>query len=379
MNNKQKVSLSAKTEPRQFRSVRMSCTSSSVRAGFTIIELLTVLFIIVVMLAIAIPVVQRMRESARDVQCKGNIQQTCLGLLGYEAAFKCFPSGTTGLADVVDFDQADARSFLSPESPIFWKKAQFASYWIQILPYIEQGSLFETLPSAMSDPNRLYVDSYSNGAPYSWVGDDPAVRAAMSTSFPQLFCPSDTMLNGFGKTELAEIARQPCFDSLAATDGYLGATFERKSTVFGTNYVGCAGVHSGGDVADGRISLFQGTLGSRSRVRIKNIRDGQSNTLLLGEYLGAFENGKRIGGPIWCFGTIARGRGHLPWGSGQANESGYLFGDPVDSSLAGFGSAHSNYINVGLADGSVRNVSKSINLLTWYALCGIEDGKIVHW
>jgi|GEM_PF-4858230 len=358
---------------------RFSWKSLRKNSGFSIIELITVLFIIFLFLAIASPALQSAREGMRSLQCKRNIQQVCLGLLNYESANRCFPAGTSGFADVIDFDQANPNSFLAPDSPVFWKKAQFASFWIQILPYVDQLAIFESLPPSMTSNNRLFADSYPNGTPYSWIGEDPSVKSAMSNSFSLLFCPSDAMDDGIGPTNLAEMARQPAFDSSSGKDGYLAATIQRKDTVFGTNFVGCAGAHSGGDVADSKMSAFRGALGSKSRVRSGDIGDGHSNTLIVGEYLGAISHRKRIGGPVWCFGTIARGRGHLPWGSGQSNENGYLFGDPIDSSLAGFGSAHTNYINVGLADGSVRTVSKSIDLLTWYAICGIDDDNPVNF
>ena len=269
-------------------------------------ELMTVLFIIFLFLAIASPAIQSAREGMRSLQCKRNIQQVCLGLLNYESANRCFPAGTTGFADVIDFDQANPSSFLTANSPVFWKKAQFASFWIQILPNVDQLAIFDSLPQSMTSHNRLFFDFQPNGTPYTWVGEDPSVKRAMSHSFSLLFCPSDAMDDGIGLTDLAEMARQPAFDSSTGKDGYLAATIQRQETVFGTNYVGCAGAHSGGDVADSTMSAFRGALGSRTRVRSGDIGDGHSNTLLVGEYLGAISHGNRIGGPVWCFGTIAR-------------------------------------------------------------------------
>lgn len=61
------------------------------RRGFTIIELLVSLGIIGLLLAIIVPAVQVIRESARAMQCKNNLHQIGLALHNYHDNAGCFP------------------------------------------------------------------------------------------------------------------------------------------------------------------------------------------------------------------------------------------------------------------------------------------------
>lgn len=87
------------------------------RAGFTLVELLVVITIIGVLIALLLPAVQAAREAGRNMQCRNNLKQIGLGVLGYENVHGRFPP----------------PNFSSPTR---------SGLFILILPFLDQQSLY---------------------------------------------------------------------------------------------------------------------------------------------------------------------------------------------------------------------------------------------
>ena len=131
---------------------RINCQASSpthlslpVRSAFTLVELLVVIAIIGILIAILVPAVQMVRESARRSQCGSQMRQQSYAVLQYEFSNRRFPPG-----------------FVWPDRTL-WQAFT--------LPYLEQKVLYETLEF---------------GAPYT-SGPN---AAACGTFLPVFQCPS---------------------------------------------------------------------------------------------------------------------------------------------------------------------------------------------
>ncbi len=141
------------------------------RRAFTLIELLVVIAIIGILIALLLPAVQKIREAAARMQCSNNLKQIGLAIHNYEGNYGKLPAAYT-LLPTPDPDPnarfAGARVGLSLHS--------------NLLPFIEQGPLFQRLNSNVSEFNTANIPP--NG-PHS------GVNAAYAQVVKIYLCPSD--------------------------------------------------------------------------------------------------------------------------------------------------------------------------------------------
>lgn len=126
--------------------------------GFTLVELLVVITIIGILIALLLPAVQAAREAARRSQCTNNLKQMGLALQGYHDSFRCFPR----------------YAYASGSSTSLWSGY---SLHVQILPYLEQATLFEKIRDTSS---KFYTASQTSSF-YSQFTTVP---------MPAYICPS---------------------------------------------------------------------------------------------------------------------------------------------------------------------------------------------
>ena len=98
------------------------------RAGFTLVELLVVIAIIGVLIAMLMPAVQSVRAAARRTQCMNNLRQIGLATINFHDVHNAFPPART----------ASSTSVI----PLL-RKAGPESWFVRILPFIEQTSLYK--------------------------------------------------------------------------------------------------------------------------------------------------------------------------------------------------------------------------------------------
>ena len=273
------------------------------RAAFTLVELLVVIAIIGILIALLLPAVQAAREAARRMQCSSRMKQVALACHNYENALGCFPPGCI-------YDGVRQRQQ--------WGWAVF------LLEYLEKGSLYRELA-----PNdRRLVD----------VLNEPADRSLVQQPMAVFRCPSDRTPELLERTEQI---RDLDGEAPVGTD-FFGAT---------SNFIAVTGFWDIGDFP------ANGVFFPNSSVSFRDIRDGASNTLALGER------------DFFCAAGIWAGvRDSL--GSGPRGAD-YVLGrvsikmnDPRnvgnDRCCEGFSSAHPGGANFALCDGSVRFVNENI-------------------
>jgi prepilin-type N-terminal cleavage/methylation domain-containing protein/prepilin-type processing-associated H-X9-DG protein len=253
---------------------------STRRAGFTLIELLVVIAIISILMGLLLPAVQKAREAANRIKCANNVKQIGLALHHYHDVQKMFPPALNN-----DFHP-------------YWHWSWLA----KILPYVEQEPLYRQADE-FANMNQLPVHwplprpQGTNGFAYwsPWGGwefglDKPGQNPALAVVVPTYVCPSET---------------EPRRALIYTVGGQkLDVAFTDYQGVNGTNYI-----------------LKDGMLASNRPVRIADVLDGTSNTVLVGErhHIG------RVYFGVWFAGCGQYGGG-LPEGDEQRGSADVVLG-----------------------------------------------------
>ncbi|RIK85068.1 MAG: hypothetical protein DCC67_04520 [Planctomycetota bacterium] len=345
--------------------------------AFTLVELLVVIAIIGVLVALLLPAVQAAREAARMKQCTNNLKQMGLGCLNHESAQGYLPASGWGWRWQPDPDRGYGK-----EQPGGWAYNILAYVELQNLRNIGKG----VNPSG-TDTQRTYM------------------LPLVTTPVPLFTCPTRRQpntypLNTHNGNYLANNLRgcSPSNCSLFRSD-YAACSGNVMPSIGGSqwaeedgpaSYVAAANYDWRFDQSGTRQGWLNGVTFQRSEIRLGQITDGTSNTLLIGErYINAdryfdgadpaddqnlFVAHDRDMNRYTAEGVV---RGTTPVTPVAANRILTPLQDRPGYQLNfTFGSAHSSGVNVLFCDGSVRLVSYSVNPETWRLYGGRDDDMV---
>jgi prepilin-type N-terminal cleavage/methylation domain-containing protein/prepilin-type processing-associated H-X9-DG protein len=339
------------------------------RSAFTLIELLVVIAIIAILIGLLVPAVQQVRESAARTQCQNNLKQIGLAIHAYEGVYRRFPPASTRMPD-----------------PDPWMHGP--TWWVYILPFIEQGNVYaKTTFTSRGGVNSTF-----------WFADSGAVNKAVyeGVAFPIMRCPGSD-LPEWNKID----------EETSATTGYRAYESTYTCILGSDRHPSTDTRASKGPISDGGVLGIRVT--ARQANRISSIRDGTSNTIMVGEqsdwsdplqadplYADMRSSDSRGAFMGTSYATQPRGPGSLAGCGGSRTNNcmrcyntttvvaplgskRFIFSQSGDERCnTPIQSVHPGGANVLLADGSVQFLTSAIDLNTFKNLVDRDDGNPVQ-
>ncbi|REK13033.1 MAG: DUF1559 domain-containing protein [Planctomycetota bacterium] len=307
--------------------------------GFTLVELLVAIAIIGVLVALLLPAVQAARESARRTQCTNNLKQQGAAFAMFHDTQLHFPSAYESVP-----------GFSAPD-PDTRDRGPGWAWGMQLLPFLEEAPLYDQfsrdLPcwhAANAEPAATYLSVYI--CPTASGEHDPFDVKDAAGDTLATFAPS-------------------CYVANVGQDEPWGQTLD--------DYRG----------------VVDGPLYRNSRTRVKDITDGLSHTVFLGEHHPVLSSKTWVGvvpGAMVCpteefaFSTCDSAATLVQVHSGPASSETPPSIHPPNSPLCHvcqMYAEHPGGCNVLMGDGSVRFIDEMISQLVWAAMSSAAKEEII--
>ncbi len=336
--------------------------SHRVPRGLTLLDVVIVFCVMLLITALLLPFLQRARETSRRSQCRNNLKEIGLAIYNYQEVHNSYPAG---------FDVNPHGDYLG------W------GWHLKILPHMNS------------------VEMYNKIEPHVATGIGGITDAPeFSQRLPNVVCPSDTASE---KIPHAMVVTAKVVNGLVAEgtevwnnrlprSSYFGNAGYLQLEVGGIQY-NAAGTPTSTVPLVNKGSLgnlgtkvavesrycdqknFGGFFGQNSHVKISNVVDGTSNSIIIGErYSPADSTIDAVGNGTWLgVPDCTRAQG-LAMTLGDASVR-INIGMPFREQTTGYGSLHHDGAFFGLGDGAVRFISQDINLELYRSLSVIDDGS----
>ena len=353
------------------------------RRAFTLIELLVVIAIIGILMALLLPALHAVKQSALRAQCQSNMKQMGLALLSYAETLGCLPPAIVLIPD--RFNTNEGKPLATA-----WSAQS------RILPYLESKNQSDMINFEVS-----YETKDANG-----VRINGAATAIIAGVF---LCPSD--INGDRhRTGSASVNINYAVNR---GDWYIWGGFPPNN-------------NPNASIPNPRSPFYV-----NSSVRMQDITDGASKTILVSEVKSYTFTMKRCSDLLFnptvvdkpmpepdispntivhyqgCTGGSIGTTSHTEWQDGQAFETGFTTAWPPNTETGGKDSSgvysdidlvsvteksggptygaitarsyHSGGVNSIFADGSVQFISNGITGKIWRGMGTISEGEITNF
>ena len=327
----------------------------SFRPGFTLIELLVVIAIIAILIALLLPAVQQAREAARRTQCKNSLKQLGIAFHNYHDTHRSFPFA--------------------------WyvgERLQVSVWGVMLLPYLDQAPLYNQMDHS--------VPLYNEGALLFPAASVMQNMEAIATPLSVFTCASsvEAQEHDYSLPSNSGGPGVPPFDLTwtAARSDYCPSTGIRGT------YARIAYDGNAGGQRAGALNAI-GAIDPGSVTKMRDLIDGTSNTILLGERTGGSNvyKGAVVDSTFTQLAGPAQGGGWGDFLNGEHWPEGALYdgtpgGGPciincTNLRSSGFHCFHPGGAHFLLGDGAVRFVSANIHAHTFAGLVTRAKGEII--